>query len=65
MERKCNNSKNEDLYIPDGQFKNNYAQMKLDAPKSHGHVFDNDGDTVTIWPKVTETLYHYRDFFTK
>lgn len=38
-------------------FKNNYSQMKLDGPKSHGKVFEDDGDRVWIWDEVEETLY--------
>ena len=29
-------------------FRNNYAQMKIDGPKSHGKDFKDDGDRVRI-----------------
>lgn len=28
--------------------------MKLDGPKSHGKVFVDDGETVTIWQEVKD-----------
>ena len=30
-----------ELYVP--TFKNNYLQMKIDGPKSHGKIFEDDG----------------------
>ena len=38
MERLCSDENNLELYVP--TFKNNYSQMKLDGPKSHGKVFE-------------------------
>jgi len=61
MERLCSDKTNLKLYVP--TFKSNYAQMKLDAPKSHGRVFEDDGETVRIWAEVKEILYRYRDYF--
>lgn len=29
-------------------FRNNYAQMKIDGPKSHGKVFEDDGERVWL-----------------
>jgi hypothetical protein len=58
MERLCSDKNNPDLYVP--TFKNNYSQMKLDGPKSHGKVFEDDGDTVTIWYEVEDTLNKYK-----
>lgn len=43
-----------ELYVP--TFRNNYAQMKIDGPKSHGKVFEDDGDRVWIWKEVEEVL---------
>jgi hypothetical protein len=54
MERSCSDRNNPELYVP--TFKNNYSQMKLDGPKSHGKVFEDDGETVTIWHEVEDTL---------
>lgn len=28
--------------------------MKLDGPKSHGKVFVDDGETVSIWSEVKD-----------
>ena len=63
MERLCKDQSNLKLYVP--TFKSNYAQMKLDAPKSHGRVFEDDGEIVYIWEEVKETLFRYKDFFTR
>ncbi len=61
LEKLCSNKYNQKLYVP--TFKSNYAQMKLDAPKSHGKVFKDDGNIVTIWSEVEHTLLSYREFF--
>ncbi|MBQ8617257.1 MAG: hypothetical protein IJ418_07045 [Clostridia bacterium] len=61
MEKLCSDSSVPELYVP--TFRNNYAQMKIDGPKSHGRVFEDDGHMVTIWPDVQATLMKYRSFF--
>lgn len=61
MEKLCSNDAKPELYVP--TFKSNYAQMKLDAPKSHGKVFEDNGDTVTIWGEVRDTLMQYKEYF--
>jgi hypothetical protein len=61
MERLCSDENNRELYVP--TFKNNYSQMKLDGPKSHGKVFEDDGKTVTIWHEVEDTLMKYKSSF--
>jgi hypothetical protein len=61
MERLCSDNQRPDLYVP--TFKNNYSQMKLDGPKSHGKVFEDDGDRVWIWDEVEETLMKYKNSF--
>jgi hypothetical protein len=61
MERLCSEEYNSELYVP--TFKNNYSQMKLDGPKSHGKVFEDDGKTVTIWHEVEDTLMKYKSSF--
>lgn len=37
--------------------------MKLDGPKSHGKVFEDDGNRVWIWSEVEETLFQYKASF--
>ena len=61
MERLCSNKDRPDLYVP--TFRINYAQMKLDGPKSLGKVFEDDGDRVWIWDEVEETLMQYKSSF--
>lgn len=61
MERLCSNTERPDLYVP--TFRNNYSQMKLDGSKSHGKVFEDDGNRVWIWDKVEETMMKYKDSF--
>jgi hypothetical protein len=61
MEQLCSDRDNPDMYVP--TFKNNYSQMKLDGPKSHGKVFEDDGETVTIWPEVEDILMRYKSSF--
>jgi len=62
MEQLCSDKNNAALYVP--TFRTNYAQMKLDSPKSHGKVFIDDGETVTIWEGVNNTLEKYKHHFT-
>ena len=61
MERLCSDKERPDLYVP--TFRNNYSQMKLDGPKSHGKVFEDDGDRVWVWDEVEETLMKYKESF--
>lgn len=61
MELLCSNKKRFELYVP--TFKNNYAQMKIDGPKSYGKVFEDDGEHVWIWSEVEEVLRRYKDSF--
>lgn len=61
MERLCSDKERPDLYVP--TFKNNYSQMKLDGHKSHGKVFEDDGDRGWIWDEVEETLMKYKNSF--
>ncbi|MCB7304069.1 hypothetical protein NE683_05665 [Bariatricus massiliensis] len=61
MEQLCSDKDHPELYVP--TFKNNYSQMKLDGPKSHGKVFEDDGDEVWIWSEVEEMLMKYKDSF--
>lgn len=61
MERLCSDKEHPELYVP--TFKNNYFQMKLDGPKSHGKVFEDDGENVWIWSEVETVLLQYKDSF--
>lgn len=61
MEHLCSDKNKLELYVP--TFKNNYSQMKLDGPKSHGKVFEDDGETVIIWDKVEDTLMKHKSNF--
>ena len=61
MERLCSNKEFTDLYVP--TFRNNYSQMKLDGPKSHGKVFEDDGERVWVWDEVEEILMQYKSSF--
>lgn len=61
MERLCGDINDQSLYVP--TFRSNYAQMKLDGPKSHGKVFEDDGERVWIWSEVRDTLMQYKNEF--
>lgn len=58
MEKLCSDINNKELYVP--TFKNNYSQMKLDGPKSHGKIFEDDGEYVVIWHEVEDILMKYK-----
>jgi len=34
--------------------------LKIDGPKSHVKVFEDDGDNVWIWQEVEEVLLKYK-----
>lgn len=61
MERLCSDKERPDLFVP--TFRNNYSQMKLDGPKSHGKVFEDDGERVWFWDEVEKTLMKYKSSF--
>lgn len=61
MERLCSDKDHPELYVP--TFKNNYSQMKLDGPKSHGKVFEDDGENVWVWSEVESVLMKYKSSF--
>lgn len=61
MERLCSDKEHPELYVP--TFKNNYSQMKIDGPKSHGKVFEDDGEIVWIWSEVETVLLQYKNSF--
>ena len=61
MERLCNDREHMELYVP--TFKNNYSQMKIDGPKSHGKVFEDNGNEVWIWSEIKDMLMKYKSSF--
>lgn len=61
MGRLCSDKEHPELYVP--TFKNNYSQMKIDGPKSHGKVFEDDGKNVWIWSEVEKKLMKYKSSF--
>lgn len=61
MELLCSDKTRSELYVP--TFRNNYSQMKIDGPKSHGKVFEDDGEKVWIWKAVEDVLLRHKDFF--
>jgi hypothetical protein len=48
-------------YVRD--FRGNFNQMKIDAPKSHGKVFEIDNGNVVIWGYVKGPLMEYKEYF--
>lgn len=61
MERLCSDRDVPELYVP--TFRNNYSQMKFDGSKSHGKVFEDDGEKVMIWHEVEDILMKYKSSF--
>ena len=61
MESLCSDKNKPDMYVP--TFTTNYAQMKIDSPRSHGKVFEDDGSNVRIWNVVKEELLKYKSDF--
>ena len=57
----CSDSTHPETYVP--TFNSNYAQMKFDGPRSHGKVFEEQGDRIVIWNEVKETLMKYKHLF--
>jgi len=63
MERRCLDRNFSDTYAP--TFRNNFAQMKIETPKSTGKVFEEKNGFVTVWERVAPTLESYRAYFTE
>lgn len=62
FEKRCLDKANHpDVFVP--TFKSNYAQMKMDAPKSHGKVFEEINDEVVLWDRIKPTLLEYEEYF--
>lgn len=61
MEQLCSEKDYPELYVP--TFKNNYSQMKIDGAKSHGKVFEDDGENVWLWGEIEDTLLKYKSSF--
>ncbi|MBQ9710151.1 MAG: hypothetical protein IJV67_05980 [Clostridia bacterium] len=62
MERLCLDNTKPDTYCP--TFRNNYAQMKIETPKSTGKVFEEANGFVTLWDRTKDTLLQYKEYFT-
>ena len=61
IEKLCLDRTRQDTFAP--TFRNNYAQMKIETPKSTGKVFEETNGFVTIWERVEPTLTEYKDYF--
>lgn len=61
MEELCGDKSSADIHVYD--FKNNYAQMKLDGSETDGKAFEDDGERVLIWKEVEEVVRKYKDAF--
>ena len=61
LQRRCSDASKTDVYVP--TFTNNFNQMKIDGPKSHGKVFEDDGYKVTIWEEVEQVLRLHANMF--
>lgn len=62
LEKRCSDDVNySTTYVRD--FRGNFNQMKIDAPKSHGKVFEVENGNVVIWDYVKETLMQYKHYF--
>lgn len=62
LEERCSNADEyPETFVRD--FRGNFAQMKIDAPKSHGKVFEVEDGIVAIWPEVENVLNDYKTYF--
>lgn len=61
LEKMCSDKEQLDVYVP--TFKINFYNMKIDGEKSHGKVFEDDGNNVWIWSEIEPTLMKYKDYF--
>lgn len=62
LEERCSNLEEfPETFVRD--FRGNFAQMKIDAPKSYGKVFEVDDGVVVIWSEVENILTNYKSYF--
>jgi hypothetical protein len=62
LEKRCGDEvKYPTTYVRD--FRGNFNQMKIDAPKSHGKVFEVNNEMVELWDYTKGTLLEYKDYF--
>jgi len=62
LKRRCGDEdKYPGTYVKD--FKGNFYQMKTDAYKSHGKVFELEMSNVVIWKEIEEKLMEYKEYF--
>lgn len=62
LESRCSNiAEFPETFVRD--FRGNFAQMKIDSPKSHGKVFEVENGIVVIWSEVEKILDDYKSYF--
>lgn len=61
IERLCSEKEHTKPHVP--TFKNIYSQMKIDGEKSHGKVFEDNGENVWLWIEIEDTLLKYKSSF--
>lgn len=62
LENRCSNAEEfPETFVRD--FKGNFAQMKIDSPKSHGKVFETENGQVLVWSEVEKILSDYEKYF--
>ena len=62
LEKRCSDeAKYPTTYVRD--FRGNFNQMKIDAPKSHGKVFEVNNGMVELWEYTKGTLLEYKEHF--
>lgn len=61
LETICSKEDFPQFYVP--TFRNNYYQMKIDAAKTYGKVFEDNGVTINIWNEIKDTLLEYKKYF--
>lgn len=64
LEARCSDEENHpDTFVRD--FRGNFNQLKIDAPKSYGKVFEIESGVAVIWDYVKDTLLAHKDYFIK
>lgn len=64
MEEYCTDNVNHpEMFIECFSEGGSWGSMKSEGGHNYGHVFDQDGDEVSIWPPVQNVLMEYRNEF--